>query len=159
LVLETGVVSGARAREAPPRWRWASSIVLHGAVLCALLVLPLLKADDLPSPAALTRAFFLEPSSASPPPAPPAARARPAAARTSRLVPSTRPVASGAPTVAAASTEEPAAAPAAEAHAEDGVPGGVEGGVPGGIVGGVIGGTADPEPTTRSEVRVGVDVK
>src|SRR5947209_8475453 len=71
LQLEASVVSGARAGEQRPPWRWAVAIVLHAAVGAALVVLPLLKADDLPSPVASTKAIFVEPSLPPPPPPPP----------------------------------------------------------------------------------------
>jgi periplasmic protein TonB len=158
LHLEAGVVSGARAGERPPRWRWASSIVLHATVLAAVVVLPLLRADDLPSPAAMTRAFFVQPE-LSPPPPPPAPRAMTAP----RSAPVPRPTAMAATVDVPAEVkpeETPAAsAPAVEAHAEDGVPGGAEQRVPGGIIGGVIGAKAEPVPQTPSQVRVGIDVK
>ena len=160
LHLEAGVVSGARDGE--PRWRWASSIVLHATVLAGVVVLPLLRADDLPSPIAMTKAFFVQPALSQPPPPPPPPPApRAMTAPRSATVP--RPTATAAPIEVPAEVKpeaRPAASdPAVEAHAEDGVPGGVEEGVPGGVIGGVIGAKAEPVSQTPSQVRVGIDVK
>jgi protein TonB len=163
LHLEAGVVSGTREGAPPPRWRWAPSIAVHGALLLALILLPLLRADDLPSPVALTKAFFVQPATSPPAPPPPPAPAPRAAARAPRSAPATpaRTTAT-APVerpVEVKAEERPAPAAPAVAPAEEGVPGGVEGGVPGGIVGGIIGGKADAEPAAPSQVRVGIDVK
>ena len=163
LQLEASVVSGARAGEQRPPWRWAVAIVLHAAVGAALVVLPLLKADDLPSPVASTKAIFVEPS-LPPPPPPPPPPPRPASARAPRSTPAdprTASLTAPAERPAEIKTEEMPApsAPAVEARADQGVPGVVEEGVPGGIVGGVIGGKADPEPAAPPQVRVGIDVK
>jgi periplasmic protein TonB len=164
LRLEAGVVSGTAAGEQPPRWRWASSIVLHAAVGAAVVVLPLLRADDLPSPVSLTRAFFVQPSMSQPAPPPPPPAPRAAAARPTRSAASTPPRASLTAPPERPSEVKPEelpapAAPALEPHADEGVPGGVEEGVPGGVVSGMIGGKAEPEPTAPSQVRVGIDVK
>ena len=163
LHLEAGVVSGARASAERPRWRWGSSIVLHTLALAAVVVLPLLRVDDLPSPIVVTKAFFVPPS-LSQPPLPPAPPPRALTAQAPRIAPTAPPAAKlTAPVQRRAEItpeEMPApAAPALEAHAEQDVPGGMDEGVPGGIVGGVIGGQAEPEAAAPSQVRVGIDVK
>jgi protein TonB len=155
--IETAVVSDSMVSH-PGRGRWIVSLALHSAGVLALLGLPLLRSEDLPAPAAVARAFFVQPALAppAPPPPPPAARAAAAPpSRKERAV--SRPPAFTAPAqipdhVKAEEVVE--AAPVGEA-------GGVEGGVPGGVMGGVIGGLpeAPPPPPRPSRVRAGIEVK
>ena len=155
LHIETGVVS------APPRARGARtslllpvSFALHVAALLALVLLPLLVLDALPSVTTTARAFFVEPVLAPPPPPPPppppAAAARPqpkpVAPETAALV---------APVQA---PEQIKPEEGIDLGVPGGVPGGVEGGVPGGVVGGVVGGLPDaPQPV--EPLRVGGKIK
>src|SRR5258708_23526055 len=73
LLLESGVVSGGRAR--PTRsWRWPPALALHGAGFPALIGVPVFPAAELASPAAArARVFFLPAAEAPPPPAAPPA--------------------------------------------------------------------------------------
>jgi periplasmic protein TonB len=165
LLLESGIVSGGRPLPARS-WRWVPALALHGAGLVALVILPVLIADELPSPSAAASKVFLVPAPVAPPmpPAPPARRAA---------------AADPAPRKAGASTPAPSlavpVAPVAEIKrddmtvpapppaipmlpADEGVPGGVEEGVPGGIVGGVIE-PASVRDTEPSAVRVGGEIK
>src|SRR5260221_418277 len=76
LLLESGVVSGGRARPARS-WRWAPALALHAAGLVAVIVIPVLLAEELPSPAAGVGKVFFAPTVMAPPlpPPPPARRA------------------------------------------------------------------------------------
>jgi len=131
------------------------SIVIHGALLVGLVVLPLLSDDTLPEQQSEVRAFLATPLVlAPPPPPPPAPAARTASARPH---PSVQPSAFVAPVV---TPEALPASPGDLGLDTGGVPGGVEGGVPGGVVGGVVGGLpaiAPPAPT--APMRVGRDVR
>ncbi len=127
------------------------SIVVHTAVLLALIIIPLMAADVLPTPPSMM-AFV-----AAPPPPPPAPPPPP-------------------PTVAAAPKPVMANPNAAPVEApreikpetgidtgfESGAGGGVEGGIPGGVVGGVVGGLPEappPPPPPAAPVRVGGNIK
>jgi len=165
LLLESGIVSGGRPLPARS-WRWVPALALHGAGLVALVILPVLIADELPSPSAAVSKVFLMPAPVAPP-MPPAAPARRAVA------------VDPAPRKAAASTSVPSlavpVAPVAEIKqddmtapappdvpmltADESVPGGVEEGVPGGIVGGVIEPASVNEPPSPPSVRVGGEIK
>jgi len=133
------------------------SLVVHGALVMLLVVVPLLLSERLPEPSDVGRAFFVSPPDVAPPPPPPPPPA-PAAAAVART-----PVAPPVPPTASfvAPVEIPAEAPRPEEGlgfgVEGGVPGGVEGGVPGGVVGGIVGGlpaeAAAPPP--QKVVRVG----
>jgi len=171
LHIETGVVSGPRrSTSGMARVRWPASVLLHGALLVALVVVPLLRSEALPTPARETRAFFVAPGSPAVPlpPPPPAARVAagprsasrpggqpaPPAARSFRApVDVPEPVAAAVADTGLGSPDE--SAPRAEAG---GVPGGISGGVPGGIVGGVVASVAVP-PTPIVPVRVGGEIK
>jgi protein TonB len=132
----------------------AASIVLHSLLILAVLILPLLYYDVLPTPGEqIMRAFFVTPPELAPPPPPPPPP--PAAAR---AVP--RPAVAPRP-VETASFVAPIEVPAEivpeeglDLGVEGGVPGGVEGGVPGGVVGGVVGGLPQEAPPPKV-VRVG----
>lgn len=116
------------------------SLVLHALLIVAVVILPLLWYDFVPSANSRTlRAFFAEiPDIAPPPPPPP-----PAPAAVARSV---APVAEPARPLEPAAFVAPIEVPdriVEEKQAfgfDEGVPGGVEGGVPGGVVGGVVGG-------------------
>jgi hypothetical protein len=151
LFLESGVVSGGRAH--PSRsWRWAPALAVHGAFLAAVVAVPLLLPDDLPSPVTGAKVFFVQAMAPPPPPAPLAPRraAAPSAVRPSASA--TR-AATPAPDVTRLEMKpedviEPAAPALAAAALDEGVPGGVDEGVPGGIVGGVIEKVSASEPVS-----------
>jgi protein TonB len=134
------------------------SACLHGALIIAVAILPLLFYDALPSQEAL-KAFFVAPLEVAPPPPPPPPP--PAGARA---------VVRAAPRVEMqqqqgfiAPIEIPNTIKPEESMdlgVEGGVAGGVEGGVPGGVVGGVVGGlpTEAPPPPAKV-VRIGGQIK
>jgi len=133
------------------------SIGLHVALLLLVVIVPLLRPDVLPEPAAALKAFFVEPMAAPPPPPPPPPPA-PKAAVQPKVIP--KPVVSD-PSRFVAPVEVPEQIKPEESldlGVEGGVPGGVEGGVPGGVVGGVVGGLPDA-PAAVQAVRVGGQIK
>ena len=86
LRIETRVVSAPRrSTSGTARLLWPASVLVHAALLVALVVVPLLRSEALPTPVRETRAFFVAPGSpAMPPPPPPASRAAAAPRSTSR---------------------------------------------------------------------------
>jgi len=146
---------------------WIVSIGVHGAILAALLILPLYFTTGLNFQKANLTYLATPPPLAAPPPAPLTSSGAP---RPARIVP-VRVFTPGqltAPTFIPKSilaTPGNAVAPPDEALM--GVPGGVTGGVPGGQVGGVLGGVLNgvPPPTPpvaegpKAPVRVGGNVK
>ncbi len=175
LHIETGVVSGPRrSPSGMARVLWPASVLLHATLLVALVVVPLLRSEALPTPARETRAFFVTPGSPAVPlpPPPPAARVAagprsssrpsgqpaPPAARSFRApVDVPEPVAAAVADTARGNPDEDAPRPEA-GGVPGGMPGGVSGGVPGGIVGGVVASVAVP-PTPIVPVRVGGEIK
>jgi periplasmic protein TonB len=156
LLLESGVVSGGRARPARS-WRWAPALALHAAGLVAVIVVPVFLAEELPSPAAGVGKVFFVPTAMAPPlpPPPPARRA---------AEPAPRKDVAPAPAVPRAEIKpedviDPAPPLAPAMHVDEGVPGGVDEGVPGGIVGGVLERAAVDESAPASAVRVGGAIK
>jgi periplasmic protein TonB len=126
------------------------SIIVHTAVLVALVVIPLMAADVLPAPPGMMNAFVAAaaPSLPPPPPSPPRAAA-PQAPRPVDVNP------------AAAPLEAPKEI-RAETGLERGVQtavGGVEGGGPSGVPGGIVDGLEPPPPPPppppSAPVRVG----
>jgi protein TonB len=165
LRIETRVVSGGRrsASEKAP-WLWTASVLLHGALIAGLVVIPLMLSEALPAPAQGTRAYFVGPASlVVPPPPPPPPPAASAAARRSAPKPkalaaaavATLTVPADIPEPAATEATDPSVAADSSARREAG---GVEGGVPGGIVGGVVGGVPAP-PAPVAPVRVGAEIR
>jgi protein TonB len=149
---------------------WPASMMIHAALLVALVVVPLLRSEALPTPARETRAFFAAPGSPAVPlpPPPPAAGPRsasrpsgqsapPAARSFSAPVNVPEPVAAAAADTALGNPVDDAARPEAGGVA-GGMPGGVSGGVPGGIVGGVVASVVVP-PAPIVPVRVGGEIK
>jgi len=132
---------------------WPVSVLLHGLIAAAIIIVPLLQSGLLPEPS--VSVFFAEPMSAPappPPPPPPAPRARP------------RPVAPQ-PVIQETAFVAPVEVPQ-EIRPEEGLDlglegaaGGVEGGVPGGVVGGVVGGLPDAPPPPQRAIRVGGQIK
>ena len=124
------------------------SIGTHGAVLLALVVVPLMATDVLPTPRSVMAFAAVPPAPPPPPPPPPAASAAPTPSR---------PVAHVSPVVAP--VEEPPAAVKPEPPPPTtigGVVGGVVGGIPGGTLGGV---TSLAPPPPSGPVHVGRDVR
>ena len=129
------------------------SIAAHVVILGALVIIPLMAADVLPTPPAMMAFAVAAPPPPPPPPPPPA----PAAA-----VPKVQPVQANpaAAPIEAPSEIKPESSVAATAA--EGVAGGVEGGVPGGVVGGVVGGLPEappPPPPPQAPVRVGGNIR
>ncbi len=124
------------------------SLALHAIGLLAVVIVPLLQAQELPEPAAAVKAFFVEPAAAPPPPPPPPP-------------PAPKVVQQAAPppvqeTKFVAPVEVPQEIrPSAGIDLGAGGAGGVEGGVAGGIVGGL---PAEPPPVVQA-VRVGGNIK
>ena len=161
LLLESGVVSGGRAH--PSRsWRWAPALAVHAAFLAAVIAVPLLLPDDLPSPVTGARVFFVQAIAPPPPPPPPAHSlpvARTAAPRPSVATRATTPVSAVARAeVKPEDVMPPASFDVPTPPADEGVPGGVDEGVPGAIVGGVIEKVSATEPVSPT-LRVGGAIK
>jgi protein TonB len=133
------------------------SLLTHGLLVAAILVLPLLVDPALPEVGNAVRAFFVQPQDIAPPPPPPPPPA-PAASRTLRATP---PKVPETPAAFVAPIEVPDLVKPEEGldlGMEGGVPGGVEGGVPGGVVGGVVGGLPAEMPQPKKVVRVGGNI-
>ncbi len=130
------------------------SILAHVVLFGAVIIIPLMAADVLPTPDTMM-AFAAPPPPPPPPPPPAPATAPPKVTPT----PVTNPN--------AAPTEAPkeiiAEVPAPATGVSEGVPGGVEGGIPGGTIGGVVGGLPSapppPPPPPSAPVRVGGNIK
>jgi len=139
------------------------SLILHTALVTAVIVLPLVFYQGLPAAPHEVRAFFAQPLDLAPPPPPPP----PPPAR-ARVVPRRAAVPPPVDTTKlVAPVKIPDVLPVPEASLNDlglgvegGVPGGVEGGVPGGVVGGIVGGLplAPPPPPPPRVVRVGGNI-
>jgi protein TonB len=134
------------------------SIAIHAAMLVAVVVIPLLTAEELPEPTSAVKAFFVEPAAPPPPPPPPPPPApkAPQTPKTPPRVVSTEPPKFVAPVEV---PEEIRPEEGIDLGVEGGVAGGVEGGVPGGVVGGVVGGLPDAPPPPVQAVRVGGQIK
>jgi protein TonB len=135
-----------------------ASMLLHGLAAGAMLLLPILFSDSLPTAATGVRAFFVEPMTAPPPPPPPppAPRGPAVAARVQQ------------PVAKIAGFTAPVEVPteivpdqAIDLGVPGGVPGGVEGGIPGGVVGGIVTDLPDapPPPPPSRAVRVGGKIR
>lgn len=128
------------------------SLALHVIGLLAVVIVPLLQAQDLPEPASAVKAFFVEPAAAPPPPPPPPPpapkvemKAPPAPAQTTEFV---------------APIEVPQEIkPSSGIDLGGGSEGGVEGGVAGGVAGGIVGGLPAAPPPPVQAVRVGGNIK
>jgi len=133
------------------------SLAVHAVILIVVIVVPLLRAEELPVPSSAVRAFFVEPA---PPPPPPPPHPPPAPrAQVVRPTPP-KPVDTETPRFVAPVDVPETVKPeeGIDMGVEGGVPGGVEGGVPGGVVGGVVGGLPDAPPPPTA-VRVGGNIK
>ena len=142
-------------RPAGRGWVWPFTVTLHALGAAAVVIVPLLANEPLPTEGDhVANAFFVSPQFVAPPPPPPPPPP-PAAAR-----PAQAPKAAPTPSAAAftAPVEVPRDLPAdagLDLGVEGGVPGGVEGGVPGGVVGGVVGGLDAAPPPPAPVIRVG----
>lgn len=135
-----------------------ASILLHGLGVVAIVVVPLLLAESLPTASTGVRAFFVDPITAPAPPPPPPPAARVAAVASQAAKPDVRTADFTAP-VDVPTLSEPEET--LDLGVAGGVPGGVEGGVPGGVVGGVVADlpeAAAPAATVKA-VRVGGDIR
>src|SRR3954453_21820476 len=131
------------------------SIIVHTAIIAAVVIIPLMAADVLPTPPSMMAFVAAPPPPPHPPPPPPPP---PAAAAAPKPVMDVNPNAA------------PVEAPK-EIKAETGIEqsrgavGGVEGGVGGGVTGGIVGGLAEapppppPPPPPAAPVRVGGNIK
>lgn len=132
------------------------SVAIHLIVLGAVVVVPLLTAEQLPEPTSAVKAFFVEPAAPPPPPPPPPPPA-PKATVTPKVQP--KPIEEAPRFTAPVDVpEEIRPEEGIDLGVEGGVAGGVEGGVPGGVVGGVVGGLPDAPPPGQA-VRVGGQIK
>jgi protein TonB len=130
------------------------SIALHTAGAIALVVIPLLVAEETPEPQSGVRAFLVEPLSVAPPPPPPPARA----AAAPRVEPKPQPQQQAFVAPVEVPTEITPEDAIDLGGVDAGSADGVEGGVPGGVVGGIVGGLPDA-PAPVVPVRVGGDVR
>jgi protein TonB len=132
-----------------------ASALLHGALVVAVVVLPLLFYEAIPEQGSL-RAFFVAPLEIQPPPPPPPPP--PAGPRpVSRVATEAADIEVSGFVVPIEVPTEIVSEEGIDLGVPGGVPGGVEGGVPGGVVGGVVGGLpqAPPPPPEVKPVRVG----
>jgi len=129
------------------------SIAAHVFIFGAIIIIPLMATDVLPTPPSMM-AFV---ASAPPPPPPPPPPPAPAVAQ-----PKVTPVVSN-PNAAPIEAPKEIKPEVSVPSVGEGVPGGVEGGVPGGVVGGVVGGLPEapppPPPPPSAPVRVGGNIK
>jgi protein TonB len=133
----------------------AVSMFLHLGLLLAIVLVPLLFYDALPSPDAL-KTFFVRPLELAPPPPPPPPPSQSAAVVKAAPRVALEPHAFVAPIEV---PDEVRPEEGIDLGVEGGVVGGVEGGVPGGVVGGLVGGlpTAMPPPPAPV-VRIGGNI-
>ena len=162
LRVETRVVSDPVAGAATSRLL-PVSLVLHAALLAAVVVVPLLTSDAPPVPTRALRTVFVAPALAAPPPPaaprlPPTARVAAGAHRHASAPAAGVP----APVVPVEAADLPVSLAAEHGDTVDeaGEADGVEAGIPGGVVGGIVGGIPAPPPPPPAEpVRVGGEVK
>ena len=127
------------------------SILAHVALFAAVIIIPLMATDVLPTPPSMMAFVAAAPPPPPPPPPPPA----PAAAQ-----PKVQPVVTNpnaAPVEAPKEIKPEVIVPSVGTGVQ-----GVEGGVPGGVVGGVVGGLPEappPPPPPQAPVRVGGNIK
>jgi protein TonB len=137
--------------------KMAASVIIHGLVIAALVIVPIYFAKNTLVLKTLSPTYVFAPPPPAPPPPPAAARAvvKPT------VIPQIKTPTYEAPKV----VPKQVAAPAAQAAPDvaDNTLAGVPGGVPGGVLGGVLGGTGTapgpPPPPTTQVVRVGGNVK
>ena len=132
------------------------SLALHALGTVAIVVVPLLLAESLPTAPLGVRAFFVDPitAPAPPPPPPPATGVAAGAAQTPKAATKTAGFTAPVDVPSQIQPEE-----ALDLGGAGGVPGGVEGGVPGGVVGGIVTDLAAAPPAPVKAVRVGGDIR
>jgi protein TonB len=153
-----GDVSNPVVRVGSQKWYTVPlSIAVHVILFAAVVIIPLMATDVLPTPPSMM-AFVAAAPPPPPPPPPPPAPAAPAA----KPMPIENINPNAAPIEAPKDIKPEAPVPVAGLS---GVVGGVEGGVPGGVVGGVVGGLPSapppppPPPPPQAPVRVGGNIK
>ena len=128
------------------------SIIAHVVLFAAVIIIPLMATDVLPTPPSMM-AFVGAPPTPPPPPPPPPSAAPPPKTPTPVANPNAAPIEAPKQII----PETPSVG------VSEGVPGGVEGGVPGGVMGGVVGGLPEapppPPPPPQAPVRVGGAIK
>ena len=128
------------------------SIIAHVVLFGAVIIIPLMATDVLPTPPSMM-AFVGAPPTPPPPPPPPPSAAPPPKTPTPIANPNAAPIEAPKQII----PETPSVG------VSEGVPGGVEGGVPGGVMGGVVGGLPEapppPPPPPQAPVRVGGAIK
>jgi periplasmic protein TonB len=128
------------------------SIIAHVVLFAAVIIIPLMATDVLPTPPSMM-AFVGAPPAPPPPPPPPPSAAPPPKTPTPVANPNAAPIEAPKQII----PETPSVG------VSEGVPGGVEGGVPGGVMGGVVGGLPEapppPPPPPQAPVRVGGAIK
>jgi periplasmic protein TonB len=136
----------------------ATSLLLHGVIVVALVIIPLFLREALPEPGEAVRAFFVSPTDVAPPPPPPPPPA--AAPKVARVVKVQPPVPVDTSRLVAPIEVPDQIKPeqTLDLGVEGGVVGGVEGGVPGGVVGGIVGGLPAAPPPPAKVVRIGGNV-
>ena len=129
------------------------SIIAHVVLFAAVIIIPLMATDVLPTPPSMMAFVGAPPTPPPPPPPPPASAAPPPKTPTPVANPNAAPVEAPKEII----PETPSVG------VSEGVPGGVEGGVPGGVMGGVVGGLPEapppPPPPPQAPVRVGGAIK
>lgn len=133
------------------------SLLAHGLIIAAIVIVPLLIEDALPAPGDTLRAFFVSPVDVAPPPPPPPPP--PAGARAAARAPAAPPqIQENKFTAPVEIPQEIVPEASFDLGLAGGVAGGVEGGVPGGVMGGIVGGlpqTVEAPPPPPKVVRVG----
>src|SRR5471032_3338167 len=130
------------------------SIIVHTAIIGAIVIIPLMAADVLPTPPSMMAFVAAPPPTPPPPPPPPPPPAAAAPKPVMDVNPNAAPV--EAPKEIKAETGIETA---------KGVVGGVEGGVVGGVAGGIVGGLEaappppPPPPPPPAPVRVGGNIR
>jgi protein TonB len=127
------------------------SILAHVVLFAAVIIIPLMATDVLPTPPTMMAFVGAAPPPPPPPPPPPAPPVAQPKVVPQQVNPNAAPI------------EAPKEIIPEPAKGVEGVPGGVEGGVPGGVVGGVVGGLPEapppPPPPPSAPVRVGGNIK
>ena len=128
------------------------SIVAHVVLFAAVIIIPLMATDVLPTPPSMMAFVGAPPTPPPQPPTPPSAAPPPK---------TPQPVAN--PNAAPIEAPKQIVPETPSVGVSEGVPGGVEGGVPGGVMGGVVGGLPEapppPPPPPQAPVRVGGAIK
>ena len=132
------------------------SILTHTVVLGALIIVPLLATDMLPTPASVLMEVSVPVPPPPPPPPPPPAPPPPTTPQpVAEVNPAAAPV--EAPPEVAPEPPPPPPSSSMVAGVTGGVPGGIPGGTPGGVVGGIT--APPPPPPPAGPIRVGGDVQ